>query len=122
MVVRDETIGVELGHDVALARNAWARLRGLMLRRRLGPGQGLRIEPCSSIHMMFMLFPIDAVFYDRDGRVTKVVSGLRPWFGVAASGGSRGVLELPPGAALAVAAGHQLTFDQHQPGERAGGD
>ena len=34
---------------------------GLMMQRSMQPGEGLVIEPCSSIHMMFMLFRSDAV-------------------------------------------------------------
>src|SRR5690606_9498620 len=62
--------GMVLAEQATEARSYWARFRGLMLRRRLEPGGGLIIEPCSSIHMMWMRFPIDAVFYDREHRVT----------------------------------------------------
>lgn len=83
-----------------------------MLRRRLEPGQGLVIEPCSSIHMMFMRFPIDAIFFDRDHTVTRVARSVRPWRGFAFGGrGARGVVELPPGAAAGTEPGHVLRFD-----------
>ena len=110
MRIVDETTDTELGSQVAMANNPWTRFRGLMLRRRLRAGEGLRIEPCASIHMMFMLFAIDAVFYDRDGRVTKVARRVRPWVGIAGKRGSRGVIELPVGAAEHVEASHQLRF------------
>jgi uncharacterized membrane protein (UPF0127 family) len=47
--------------------------------------------------MVFMRFAIDAVFLDRDLRVVRVASRLRPW--VPASGAVRAdaVLELPAG-------------------------
>ncbi|MCC7364003.1 MAG: DUF192 domain-containing protein [Dehalococcoidia bacterium] len=112
MRVKDETAGVELGHAIAMADNPWTRFRGLMLRGTLAPGEGLRIEPCASIHMMFMRFAIDAVFYDREGRVTAVASRVRPWLGIAGKRGSRGVIELPAGAAAAVKAGDQLVFEE----------
>lgn len=111
MIARDETAGIELGNEIALASNPWQRFRGLMLRTRLAPGRGLCIEPCSSIHMMFMRFPIDAVFYDKDYRVTKVARGVRPWLGIAGRRGSRGVLELPTGAAEGVQEGDWLRLD-----------
>jgi uncharacterized membrane protein (UPF0127 family) len=94
------------------ARSMWTRFKGLMLRGSLAEGQGLVIEPCSSIHMMFMRFAIDAVFYDREGRITKVAGNLRPWLGLAFGGrGSRGVVELPAGAARDVAKGQTLVFE-----------
>ena len=53
-----------------------------MGRRSLENGRGLLIEPCNGIHMMFMRFPIDAVFMDRTGKVVKVYERLLPWIGL----------------------------------------
>lgn len=109
VAVLDETTGTALAGAAALAANPWTRFRGLMLRSPLAPGEGLVIRPCGSIHMMFMRFAIDAVFYDRDGRVTKVARTVRPWTGIAFGGrGAAGVIELPAGAAAGVEPGHQL--------------
>jgi hypothetical protein len=103
--------GTVLATDVRQARSVVSRTRGLMLRAALEPGCGLDIRPCGSIHMMFMRFPIDAVFYDREGRVTRVARRLRPWVGLAFGGrGARGVVELPAGAAEGVQAGDILEF------------
>jgi uncharacterized membrane protein (UPF0127 family) len=94
------------------ATNAWTRFRGLMLRRELSAGAGLLIRPCGSIHMMFMRFPIDAVFLDGSGRVTKVAHGVRPWVGMAYGGrGAKAVIELPVGGAARVQAGDQLVLE-----------
>jgi uncharacterized protein len=57
----------------------------------------LWIEPCSSIHMFFMRFAIDAVFVDRGGTVTRAVTGLRPWRIASGGPGAHAVLELPVG-------------------------
>lgn len=82
-----------------------------MLRKSLDAGEALVIEPCGSIHMMFMRFPIDAVFYDREGTVTRVAHRVRPWIGIALGGrGARGVIELPAGSAGGVERGHQVAF------------
>jgi hypothetical protein len=48
--------------------------------------------------MAFMRFPIDAVFLDRELRVVKVASDLRPWR-AAGSRGAKAVLEIPAGEA-----------------------
>ncbi len=82
-----------------------------MLRSTPAPGEALDIRGDSSIHMMFMRFPIDAVFYDADLNVTKVARHMRPWTGLAFGGrGTKGVIELASGAAEGVEPGHQLRF------------
>jgi uncharacterized membrane protein (UPF0127 family) len=111
MRIENTTRGEALATSAQTAANPWTRFRGLMLRKRLGEGEGLDIRGESSIHMMFMRFPIDAVFYGADGRVTRVRRGLRPWVGLAFGGrGAKGVLELPVGAAAGVEVGDQLAW------------
>jgi hypothetical protein len=46
--------------------------------------------------MWFMRFAIDAVFLDREDRVLRIVSHLRPWR-VAGCKGAKAVVELPAG-------------------------
>ncbi|HYU61837.1 MAG TPA: DUF192 domain-containing protein [Solirubrobacterales bacterium] len=73
-------------------------MRGLLGRRQLPSGEGILLKPASSVHMAFMRFPIDAVFLDRELRVLKVASDLRPWR-AAGSRGAKAVLEIPAGEA-----------------------
>ena len=88
-----------------------------MLRKTLGDGEALDIRPCGSIHMMFMRFPIDAVFYDREFRVTKVASRVKPWTGIAFGGkGAHGVIEMRAGTAGSVHAGDLLEFEAEKQG------
>ena len=82
-----------------VADSFFTRFRGLMLRRALPEGHGLLLAPCSSIQMCFMRFAIDAVYIDRDYRILKVVTHLRPWLGLSWCPGAWGVIELPAGAA-----------------------
>ena len=80
-----------------LAVTAWTRSKGLLGRSGLDPDEGLWIQPTGSIHMWFMRFPIDVVYADRDGRVLKLVRGIRPWR-MSACRGAKVALELPVGA------------------------
>ena len=78
---------------------------GLMGRpaSSLPAGAGLWLPASNGIHMMFMRFPIDAVFVSKpDASGTRVVKsvhrGLRAWTGlVPLVRGADGVLELPVG-------------------------
>ena len=49
--------------------------------------------------MFFMKYPIDAVFVDGEGRVTKIVPNLKPWRVVWWARGAKDCLELPAGTA-----------------------
>jgi uncharacterized membrane protein (UPF0127 family) len=107
-----------------LARSFGARLRGLMFRRGLAPGAGLWLEPCDSIHMMFLPFSIDVAFVRRAGpssleapgllgEVVAVRERVRAWIGLAWCSGATGALELEAGAAarLGLAAGDPLVLE-----------
>ena len=47
----------------------------------------------------FMRFAIDAVYFDGEGRVVKVVSHLAPWLGLSACLRAKGCLEMKAGEA-----------------------
>jgi uncharacterized membrane protein (UPF0127 family) len=83
---------------IVVADTPRTRMKGLLGRRSLEPGEGLLLRPAGSVHTAFMRFAIDAVFLDRELRVLKVASGLRPWR-TAARRKAHAVLELPAGEA-----------------------
>ena len=94
-----ERTGKVLAEELELATSMVALTMGLMFRRTLEPGRGMWLNPCNGIHMMFMKFPIDAVFLDSKERVRKVYRRLPRWWGVVwFVWGARSVLELPPGS------------------------
>lgn len=84
--------------DCALADSVLTRLKGLLGRRGLGPGEGLLLRPANSVHTAFMRFPIDVVFLGRDLEVLDVRESVLPWR-MAAQRGARAVLELGAGEA-----------------------
>lgn len=102
LIIRNQTRDSTLCDRGAVADNPWTRLVGLLGRSSLAVGEGLLIVPCSSIHMFFMRFPIDAVYLDCDGRVVGVDEDLRPWRVGGFYRGARYVIELPSGAAAST--------------------
>jgi hypothetical protein len=98
----------------AIADRPWSRMRGLLGRASLDSNEGLLIRPTGSIHMLFMRFPIDAVFCDRDLVVVDVVRGLRPWR-AAARRGAKVVIELADGAAAGIGPGDRLSLGTIEP-------
>jgi uncharacterized protein len=98
-----ERTGKLLAEDLELATSLAALTAGLMFRRSLETGRGLWLNPCNGIHMMFMRFPIDAVFLDSKERVKKVYRRLPQWWGVVwFVWGARSVLELPSGSTAEI--------------------
>jgi len=85
---------------------------GLLGHSCLREGEGLWLEPCSSIHTFFMRFPIDAVFLAKNGRVVAVKARLAPWRVTRFHWRAKSVLELPPGDAerLQIRKGDQLNI------------
>ena len=79
-----------------VAASPFSRMKGLLGRSELRPGEGLLLRPASSIHTFFMRFPIDAVFLDRDWRVVGIAGDVAPWR-TAGRKGAKAVLELPAG-------------------------
>jgi uncharacterized membrane protein (UPF0127 family) len=97
-----------------IARNPWSRMRGLLGRASLAPGEAMLFRPAGSIHMFFMRFTIDAVFCDRDLVVLDVVPSLRPWR-MASRRGAKVVIELAEGAAAGVRPGDHLALGTIDP-------
>ncbi|GAC1638698.1 MAG: hypothetical protein NVS9B11_03330 [Candidatus Dormibacteraceae bacterium] len=77
-----ERTGKVLAEELEVANSMVALTAGLMFRKTLEPGHGMWLNPCNGIHMMFMNFPIDAVFLDSEERVRKVYRKLPQWYGV----------------------------------------
>ena len=95
--------GRVLAERVTLASSFWARFRGLMGQRAIAQDEGLYLPGTSSIHMLFMRFPIDCLFVgpargDGTRKVVGVRRSLAPWRGLAWGRGADGVVELAAGA------------------------
>ena len=112
MRVLNKSKGTVIATQVRVADSLWARFWGLMGRKPLADGEALLLKPCSSIHTIFMRFPIDVVFIDAHNQVVKVVSELQPFRLAAAPGNTQSVLELEAGTAAQanVAPGDRLVI------------
>jgi hypothetical protein len=99
-----------LASTVDHATGIVSRARGLMFRRSIPDDYALVFEFDSvgsrSLHMLFVLFSIDAVWI-ADGEVTRTET-LSAWTGFA-GGEADLVIELPAGAAEAVSVGDRVS-------------
>ena len=106
----NQTRGTTVAAHCRIAQGLMQRVLGLHVVPRLETGQGLLLPGATTIDTAFMRYPIDLLFLDRSGRVTRVVPDMRPWRMVLRTYGGRDCLELPAGAAAAsgTQAGDQL--------------
>lgn len=113
--VINEASGEVLVQRLQLALRWSSRLRGLLGRSRLGPGDGMLLMPCNGVHTCFMGYPIDALFLDEEATVHRLVTELSPWRLTAIHGEAVATLELAAGAAscAGVAAGDRLVFEEY---------
>jgi uncharacterized membrane protein (UPF0127 family) len=91
-----------------VAKTAAARGKGLL--GTSGIDGALWLEPCGSVHMMGMRYPIDAATLAADGTVLDLRT-LRPWFGMTPPRrGARVTVEAAAGffAARGIAVGDRL--------------
>jgi uncharacterized protein len=104
--------GTVVARTIEIAFDSSTRNRGLLGRDLFAAGSALILAPCSSIHMFFMRFPIDAAFVNREGRILRIAANLRPWR-IALSLRAYAVVELPAGtlAATATRVGDTLRLD-----------
>jgi hypothetical protein len=99
--VMNQTRNTLLADHAARAETFSTRFWGLMGVAKLPLGEGLHIEPCTSIHTFFMKIPIDAVFLDAELSVVDICQALAPWRVSRVYLGARSVLELPAGTTRA---------------------
>lgn len=96
------------------------RMRGLLGRSGLPPGELLSIPHCNLIHTFGMRFPIDVIFIDANGTFVKIVRNLHPkrfaWGGRIA----RQTLEAQSGWLPNPLPSNTVTFEQ--PNTSAGCD
>lgn len=84
------------GLTVLQAATPRTRLLGLALLDELPSRQALLLPGCSSVHTFGMRFAIDIAFFDRVGRVLRLVCALPPRR-MAWCSGARAVLEARAG-------------------------
>ncbi len=101
----NQTRGTVLCARLEEADGVAGKSRGLLGRSGLDADAGMlfeagRWEPFMWMHMLFMRFPIDIVFLDRDGRVSKIDHNLKPWRLSSIVWRARMALELAAGAAV----------------------
>ena len=95
--VKNHTRGTTLVDAGQVADSFWKRFRGLIGVKDLPRGNGLLIEPCNSVHCLFMSIPIDVIYVDKQNQVVALNPEMKPWRFGKIHRNSRYVIEVPAG-------------------------
>lgn len=117
-VVRNTRTGEIVVERARWCQSFWCHFRGLMMRRHLPEQEGLLFVyrrasiADTAIHMLFVFFPIAAVWLDNESRVVdaRLARPWRPFYAPAKP--ARYIIEAPPALLERVQVGDRLTFDE----------
>ncbi len=98
MHISNQTKGTTVADHATRADGFLARGRGLMMTPPLPEGSGLVLDPCGSIHMFFMRYPLDILFLDKAGSVVFMYNGIKPWRVGRVVRHAKMAVELPEGS------------------------
>jgi hypothetical protein len=79
------------------AEGGWAKGWGVIPWPALPAGQGLWLPDVAAVHTVFVRFPLDLLFLDRDLRLVRYVPAVKPGRLLVSAGGARHTLELGAG-------------------------
>lgn len=109
MPIAIEGSGRPLAETYDWARGARDRMRGLLGREPLHPGEALILDRSTQVHTFGMRYPIDVVFCDREWNVLHVVRAMRPRRLTRVVWRARYTIELPAGSVPEDLVGRRLT-------------
>ncbi len=79
MQLLNKSTGQTLIPQLLLADTRATRNKGLLGRSDLAPTEALLIKRCRWVHTFFMRFAIDLIYVNREMKVRKTVSNMRPY-------------------------------------------
>lgn len=88
----------------------WAQGRGVIGMRALPAGEGIWLPGVASVHTLFVRFPLDLLFLDRDFRLVRAQVAFPPWRPLAWAPGAHHTIELGAGT---LAIGTMLRPGEH---------
>jgi len=94
-----------LTEKTEIADSFFTRVRGLIGHTPLNPGEGMIIRPCNGVHCMFMSFPIDVIFVNKQWQVVHIEDSMSPWKIGGLISGAAFVIETAAGHARATKTG-----------------
>lgn len=79
MVLVNKTTNIQIADHLIIAENFLLKAKGLLGKISIPEDTALLLVSCRAVHTMFMKFPIDVVFLDKNFVVKKTVYNMVPW-------------------------------------------
>jgi hypothetical protein len=113
LIISNTSRNTVIGESIDVAETASQKVKGLLGRDGLDEGHGLLFRGAGSLHTLFMRFPIDIIYTDKQGKVVKTAHAVKPFKLVAAPLRCDCAIELPAGviAASDTRVGDYLKFE-----------
>jgi uncharacterized protein len=108
-MIENKTKKLVISDEKKICESTFSKMKGLMFT--LKPKALVFVnnnEIPTPIHMMFMFYPIDVIWLDKDKKVVHIQK-LKPWQ-FSESITAKYVVELPEGKAKGTSVGNQFTF------------
>jgi uncharacterized membrane protein (UPF0127 family) len=86
-----------LATNIIVAHSVLKRMKGLLGRDVLLPGDGMWLKPCNWVHTFGMRFPIDIVYLNQESAVVAVQENIPPNRFTAPVFKAKSAVELPVG-------------------------
>jgi len=108
--------GVEIARNIEFARTMFRHALGLMFRKCIQYDHSmifiLKKPSQVSIHMLFVFFPVDVIFLNKEKKIMGL-SRLRPWVGYKAMEDIKYIIEMKAGTieTFHLCASGQMEFD-----------
>jgi uncharacterized protein len=94
-MMRNRTRGRILAREHKLCNTLWSQARGLMFSRKRALVMDFGSSRRIGLHMMFVFFPIDALYADEKKRVVEIKRNFYPFTLYTPQRKARYVIELP---------------------------
>ena len=112
-MIKNESVGVVLAENMRLLTRFWEHSTGLMFRKKLeNKGYVFEFgkEKIRGLHMLFVFYPIDVLFLDKDKKVVDLKRNLEPFSFFTPEKKAQYVIELPNGASKGTEIGDCISF------------
>jgi uncharacterized membrane protein (UPF0127 family) len=110
--------GLKIARNIEFTRTTFSQVMGLMFRKSITYDYSmifiLKKPSQVSIHMLFVFFPIDVIFLNKEKKIMGF-SRLRPWVGYKAMEDIKYIIEMKAGTIemFHLCTGGQMEFDDN---------